>query len=245
MDNPHRSALPRSFYERHPAEVGPDLLGKILMGPDGRSGRIVEVEAYCGADDPAAHSYRGQTKRNATMFGPAGHLYVYFTYGMHWCANASCGHGNGVLIRALEPLTGIERIRASRPKAKRDTELCSGPARLAQALSITGANDGADLVNGDQGFKILGYAGRNDIFFPGAVRGLRIIKYCALTIAIFILGAEAYIFIFISGTDDIAGGVMMGVFVILMCTVIGTAAAMFERILQNAVDIKSENDLTV
>jgi hypothetical protein len=96
-----------------------------------------------------------------------------------------------------------------------------------------------------QGFKILGYARRDEIFFPGSVRALRIIKYCALTMAIFILGAEGYIFIFIRGTDDIAGGVMMGLFVILACAVIGTAAAVFERILQNAVDIKSENDLTV
>ncbi|RZA32693.1 MAG: DNA-3-methyladenine glycosylase, partial [Lysobacteraceae bacterium] len=97
------------------------------------------------------------TRRNATMFGEAGHMYVYFTYGMHWCANAVCGRigeGVGVLIRALEPLEGIERMRASRPRARRDTELCSGPARLAQALGITGANDGADLVVGDQGFKI-------------------------------------------------------------------------------------------
>ena len=96
-----------------------------------------------------------------------------------------------------------------------------------------------------QGFKLLGYAGRNEIFSERSVRALRIIKYCTIITAIFILGAEAYIFIFIRGTDDIAGGVMMGVFVILMCAVIGTAAAVFERILQNAVDIKSENDLTV
>jgi len=96
-----------------------------------------------------------------------------------------------------------------------------------------------------QGFKILEYAGRDEIFVERSVRALRIIKYCALTVAIFILGAEAYLFIFIRGTDDIAGGVMMGVFVILACAVIGTAAAVFERILQNAVDIKSENDLTI
>lgn len=96
-----------------------------------------------------------------------------------------------------------------------------------------------------QGFKILGYVGRNEIFSERSVRALWTIKYCALITAIFILGAEAYIFIFIRGTDDTAGGVMMGVFVILMCAIIGTAAAVFERILQNAVDIKSENDLTV
>src|ERR1044072_2680679 len=96
-----------------------------------------------------------------------------------------------------------------------------------------------------QGFRILGYARRDEIFSPRSVQALRIIKLCALITAIFILGAEAYIFIFISGTDDIAGGVMMGLFVILACAVVGTAAAVFERILQNAVDIKSENDLTV
>ena len=96
-----------------------------------------------------------------------------------------------------------------------------------------------------QGFRILGFAGRNEIFSQHSVKALRIIKYCALITAMFIVGAEAYIFIFISGTDDIAGGVMMGVFVISACAVAGTAAAVFERILQNAVDIKSENDLTV
>ena len=96
-----------------------------------------------------------------------------------------------------------------------------------------------------QGFKLLGYARRDEIFSQRSVQALRIIKFCALITAIFILGAEAYIFVFVRGTDDIAGGVMMGVFVILMCAIIGTAAAVFERILQNAVDIKSENDLTV
>ncbi|PYT01988.1 MAG: DUF2975 domain-containing protein [Acidobacteria bacterium] len=96
-----------------------------------------------------------------------------------------------------------------------------------------------------QGFRLLGYAGRDEIFSQGSVQALRIIKWCALTIAIFILGAEAYIFIFIRGTDDVAGGVMMGVFVMAACAVVGAAAAMFERILQNAVDMKSENDLTV
>lgn len=96
-----------------------------------------------------------------------------------------------------------------------------------------------------QGFRLLGFAGRNEIFLPRSVRALKIIKICALIIAIFIIGAEAWIFIFVRGTDDVAGGVMMGAFVFLMCAIVGTAAAVFERILQNAVDLKSENDLTV
>jgi hypothetical protein len=96
-----------------------------------------------------------------------------------------------------------------------------------------------------QAFKILGYARRNEIFFQRSVRALRIIKYCALTTAIFTLGAEAYLFIFMPGKDDIAGGVMIGGFIILVSAIIATAAAVFQRILQNAVEIKSENDLTV
>src|SRR5882757_761097 len=96
-----------------------------------------------------------------------------------------------------------------------------------------------------QAFKILGYARRNEIFSQPSVRALRIIKYCASTSALFIFGAEAYIFIFVRGTDDVAGGVMMGAFIIFVSAIIATAAAVFERILQNAVEIKSENDLTV
>ncbi len=150
--------LPRAFYRRDSREVAVTLLNKVLVGADGRSGRIVETEAYCGSLDPAAHTFRGKTARNATMFGPAGHLYVYFTYGMHWCCNAVCGEvgeGIGVLLRALAPLNGLETIRMARPKTTRERDLCRGPARLTQAMGISGLHDGIDLVSGDGGFRIV------------------------------------------------------------------------------------------
>jgi len=156
--DPTRQVLPRDFYARDPRVVAPLLLNKQLATGDGRAGRIVEVEAYCGPEDPAAHSFRGRTDRNATMFGPAGHLYVYFTYGMHYCCNAICGEvgeGVGILIRALEPLSGIELMRESRPRARADRDLCNGPGKLAQALGIDRRHDGADLVDGDMGIVIV------------------------------------------------------------------------------------------
>jgi DNA-3-methyladenine glycosylase len=169
--------LPRSFFHRDARVVGPELLNKLLACADGRAGRIVEVEAYCGAFDPAAHTFRGKTKRNAVMFGPPGHMYVYFTYGMHWCCNTVCGEdgeGAGVLIRALEPVSGIEHMREARPKARRDRELCSGPARLTQALGITGAQNGIDLVTARQGYTVIDDGTPAPENVPGSARiGIR------------------------------------------------------------------------
>jgi len=144
--------LRREFYRRDPRLVAPALLGKVLVA-GARSGRIVEVEAYCGDLDPAAHSYRNRSARNEVMFGPAGHLYVYFTYGMHWCANAVCGEideGVAVLLRALAPLTGLDAMRRARGGVD-DRDLCRGPARLCQALGLDRGHDGADLVTGGGG----------------------------------------------------------------------------------------------
>ena len=142
----------RSFFARDSRVVAPDLLNKLLVRGE-RVGRIVEVEAYCGAEDPASHAYRGRTARNAVMFGPAGHLYVYFTYGMHFCANIVCGEegvASAVLLRGLTPLAGLDEMRALRPLARTDRDLCSGPARLAQAFGLNRDFNGADLVTVDR-----------------------------------------------------------------------------------------------
>jgi DNA-3-methyladenine glycosylase len=145
---PRGHRLRRSDLAGDPVAVAPWLLNKLLVRGD-RAGRIVEVEAYRGTADPASHAYRGLTPRTAVMFGPPGHLYVYFTYGMHWCANVVCGPdavAGAVLIRALAPTSGLPAMRRLRPAARRDRDLCNGPAKLCQALGITGVDNGADLV---------------------------------------------------------------------------------------------------
>ena len=155
-DIKHSLVLPRSFYDRDPRVVGPDLLGKILLRREGRktlAARIVEVEAYLGADDPAAHSSIGKTARNAVLFGPPGLAYVYFIYGNHYCLNVSClpdGTPGGILFRALEPLEGIPEMYELRgiEKDSDPRKLTSGPGRLAAAFGITRERDnGKDLTS--------------------------------------------------------------------------------------------------
>ena len=134
-------------------EAARELLGRLLVtdGPEGPAAvRLVEVEAYAGGDDPASHSYRGRTARNAVMFGPPGHLYAYFTYGMHWCVNVVCapeGTPHAVLLRAGQPVLGAD-LMAKRRRTTRERDLARGPARLAQALGLDGTASGADLLDG-------------------------------------------------------------------------------------------------
>src|SRR5262245_24260130 len=146
--------LPRSFYARGPRTLARALLGRVLVHDDpaaGRiAGRIVETEAYGGADDPASHAHRGPTPRNRVMFGPPGHAYVYFTYGMHHCFNVVCG-ANGraaaVLVRALAPLAGLDAM-AGRRALRDPARPTRGPGALAQALGLDRSHSGVDLTRG-------------------------------------------------------------------------------------------------
>jgi DNA-3-methyladenine glycosylase len=163
--------LPRAFFNRDPRIVGRELLGKVLLRREGRAtlaGRIVECEAYLGSEDPAAHASIGKTERNAVLFGPPGHAYVYFIYGNHYCLNVSClpnGAGS-LLFRALEPVAGLERMAANRQlEPWQERLIASGPGRLAEALGITRDRDnGKDLVGHRSDLRIV-----DDGFVPGEV----------------------------------------------------------------------------
>lgn len=153
--------LPRSFFARAAHVVAPELLGRVLVRAEGDGQlvavRITEVEAYEGMSDPASHGWRGRTARNATMFGPAGHLYVYWIYGMHHAANLVCGDAgfsHAVLIRAGEIVAGADRARSRRPAARTPADLARGPGRLATALALTRELDGTDICAPDSPVRV-------------------------------------------------------------------------------------------
>jgi DNA-3-methyladenine glycosylase len=144
---------PREFYDRPVLDVARDLLGAVVTRSTDEGTvrlRLTEVEAYAGPIDPASHAFRGQTPRNATMFGPPGHAYVYFTYGMHYCVNLVCsppGDASAVLLRAGEVIDGLELARSRRPRMS-DRDLARGPARLTLALALDRSDDGLDVCGG-------------------------------------------------------------------------------------------------
>jgi DNA-3-methyladenine glycosylase len=150
MKRPGLSTLPREFYFAPAADAARLLLGQILIHGE-RSGRIVETEAYLGINDRAAHASAGRTERTAILFGPPGYAYVYFIYGMYYCLNVVVepeGSPGCVLIRSLEPLTGIAEMRAASPRVRDERRLCSGPGRLTRSMNITRRHNGVDFTRG-------------------------------------------------------------------------------------------------
>ncbi|MFD3487743.1 DNA-3-methyladenine glycosylase [Streptomyces sp. NPDC058665] len=154
IERPDRTPLPRDFFNRPVLEVAPDLLGRTLLRRTAEGTielRLTEVEAYAGDIDPGSHAYRGRTDRNSVMFGPPGHAYVYFTYGMWHCLNLVCGpegKASGVLLRAGEVREGAEQVRKRRVSARNDKELAKGPARLATGLDVDRVLNGTDVCTG-------------------------------------------------------------------------------------------------
>jgi DNA-3-methyladenine glycosylase len=152
--------LERAFFEREVTAVAKDLLGRVIVSGDGSdlvAVRLTEVEAYRGLDDSASHAFRGPTPRTSVMFGPGGHLYTYFVYGMHWCANIVTGpdgNASAVLLRAGEVVDGVDLARSRRPTARADRFLARGPAGLATVLGLDGSDSGADLCLPDSAIRL-------------------------------------------------------------------------------------------
>jgi DNA-3-methyladenine glycosylase len=158
---PPADPLPRDFFDRPVLEVARDLLGRVVRH-DAAEGtvavRLTEVEAYAGGRDPGSHAFRGRTQRNGVMFGPAGHVYVYFSYGMHWCMNVVCGppgEPSAVLLRAGEVVEGGDLAQERRPAARAARDLARGPARLTQALGVDKRYDGADATDPASSLRLL------------------------------------------------------------------------------------------
>ncbi len=149
--------LGRRFFERYTPDVAKGLLGSLLVRvveSERLSGRVVETEAYRGADDPASHAYRGLTARNRVMFGEGGRAYIYFSYGNHWCLNVTTetrGHAGAVLIRAIEPVEGVASMRERR-STRHDHHLADGPGKLTRALGVDGSLNGEDMVTSERLF---------------------------------------------------------------------------------------------
>ena len=159
--------LTPEFFARPVLEVAPDLLGATVrhVSPAGPVAvRLTEVEAYAGEDDPGSHAFRGRTPRTAVMFGPPGRVYVYFTYGMHWCMNLVCGpegEASAVLLRAGEVVEGVDLATSRRASARTPRELARGPARMTVALGIDGSHDGADATDPASCLTVHAAAGRD------------------------------------------------------------------------------------
>jgi DNA-3-methyladenine glycosylase len=160
---PSTAGLPitAAWLERSALDVAPELLGWVVSHETAEgvvAVRLTEVEAYNGADDPGSHAYRGRTPRNDVMFGPAGHIYVYFTYGMHWCVNLVCaeaGRPSAVLLRAGEVVAGADVARRRRGMARSDRDLARGPARLASALGLSREHNGVDVCDPESALRVL------------------------------------------------------------------------------------------
>jgi DNA-3-methyladenine glycosylase len=180
VGDPARLTVDRARLARASYVVAPRLLGAVLSSDVGGvtvSVRLTEVEAYHGRDDPASHSYRGETNRNRIMFGPAGYLYTYFTYGMHWCANIVCGvegQPTAVLLRAGEIIDGLDTARERRHDPPRDRDLARGPARLAQALGLTGAQNGTDMCAADSLVRLVSMPRRRGTVVTGPRVGITV-----------------------------------------------------------------------
>lgn len=184
-----RAPLKRTFYARPTIEVAQDLLGKIIRHGS-TSGRIVETEAYLGIGDLAAHAASGITNRNRVIFGPPGHAYVYFIYGMYECLNIVAepeGTAGCVLIRALEPIEGIALMRRRRPAAHRDEDLANGPGKLTRALAITLAENGCDVTRGPI---VVSAPAKRENFETGVSRRVGITKSADLPLRYFVKGSR-------------------------------------------------------